>query len=441
MKKLIEGNEFLLHVPTCHMDIVGRPPFVHLEQGLILNDSNCFESPLLIEGSVGSGKTTLIKQIMNPIVEYADQVHDNIVIFCAKPDMLSYARSDDPVISIHSTNLKSSWNIFAEMKASDQPYMTLREIATELFAEAEEKTTQLFFPQAARDIFYHTCRYMYDYAKKKNVNLSNAELVEFLETTPIYSIQDTPGWVELASMCPDYLGIMRDYIGNGTEQGLGCLSELRTLISRTLFGCFAAENGTFSAIDALKQGGKRIFLYYDYANSGHSTLPIFHIIIDLLLKQAMNNKSVHKTWFFLDEASLLPKSDVLSDALSLGRDPADNNKGGVRIIMALQSARLMTRYYTQQEAETLLSLFPNVIAMKVHDPMSRQIISERYGKAHYQYSYAGIGQKIHYHDSIEDVVSDYHFSQILKKGQAIVSMPGISNQPFFYDGYKEKAYE
>lgn len=198
MKKLIEGNEFLLHVPTCHMDIVGRPPFVHLEQGLILNDSNCFESPLLIEGSVGSGKTTLIKQIMNPIVEYADQVHDNIVIFCAKPDMLSYARSDDPVISIHSTNLKSSWNIFAEMKASDQPYMTLREIATELFAEAEEKTTQLFFPQAARDIFYHTCRYMYDYAKKKNVNLSNAELVEFLETTPIYSIQDTPGWVELA---------------------------------------------------------------------------------------------------------------------------------------------------------------------------------------------------------------------------------------------------
>ena len=121
--------------------------------------------------------------------------------------------------------------------------------------------------------------------------------------------------------------------------------------------------------------------------------------------------------------------------------PADNNKGGVRIIMALQSARLMTRYYTQQEAETLLSLFPNVIAMKVHDPMSRQIISERYGKAHYQYSYAGIGQKIHYHDSIEDVVSDYHFSQILKKGQAIVSMPGISNQPFFYDGYKEKAYE
>lgn len=74
MKKLIEGNEFLLHVPTCHMDIVGRPPFVHLEQGLILNDSNCFESPLLIEGSVGSGKTTLIKQIMNPIVEYADQV-------------------------------------------------------------------------------------------------------------------------------------------------------------------------------------------------------------------------------------------------------------------------------------------------------------------------------------------------------------------------------
>lgn len=439
MKKLIEGNELLLHVPTCKT--TERGPSVYLEHNLILDDGNCFESPLLIEGSVGAGKTTLIKQIIDPVLKYADMVRDNVVIFCAKPDMLCYARPDDPVISICSDKIESCWNVFAEMESSDHPYMTLREIVTELFADSEKKTMQPFFPQAARDIFYQTCRFMYDYAKKKNVSFSNADIVEFLETTPIHSTQDIPGWIELASMYPNYFGMLRDYIGDGTEQGMGCLSELRTLISRTLFGCFAAENGAFSAIDALKQGGKRIFLHYDYANSGHSTLPVFHIIIDLLLKQSMNSKSIHKTWFFLDEASLLPKSDVLFDALSFGRDPATNNKGGVRIIMALQSARLMTRYYTQQEAETLLSLFPNVIAMKVYDSMSRSVVSERYGKAHYQYSYAGIGEKTHYHDSVEDVVSDYHFSQIMKKGQAIISMPGVSDHPFIYDGYKEKHCE
>ena len=73
-------------------------------------------------------------------------------------------------------------------------------------------------------------------------------------------------------------------------------------------------------------------------------------------------------------------------------------------------------------------------------PMSRAVVSERYGKAHYLYSYAGVGEKIHHQDSVEDVVSDYHFSQITKKGQAIISMPGISSHPFLYDGYRKEKF-
>lgn len=436
MKKLVEGNELLNSVPQC--SATGRGPVVRLQHNLILDDGNCFESPTLIEGNVGTGKSYLMmNDLMDPILEYCDRSGDNAVIFCAKPEMLRYRRIGDPMISIKNMDPASCWSIFAEMKASDNPELTLREISTELFAEAEEKTTQVFFPQAARDIFYQTCRYMYDYSVKKGITFSNADLVEFLETTPIYSTEETPGWIELASKYPDYFGMVRDYIGEGSDQGLGCLSELRTLISRTLFGCFAAEGGTFSALNSLNGGKKRIFLFYDYANSGHSTLSVLHIILDLLLKQAMRADAKHKTWFFLDEGSLLPKSNVLMDALSLGRDPGSTGTGGVRIVMALQSARLMTHHYSKEEAETLLSLFPNVIAMKVSDPMSRAIVSDRYGKAHYQYSYVGIGQKIHYQDSIEDVVSDYHFSQITQKGQAIISMPGVSSHPFFYDGYRK----
>lgn len=435
MKELVEGNELVLTVPVCKT--TGREPIVRLQRNLILDDGNCFESPTLIEGNVGTGKSYLLGDLMNPILDYCGKSGDNVVIFCAKPEMLRYRKNGNPLISINSTDPESCWSIFAEMKASKNPELTLREIATELFAEAEKKTNQIFFPQAARDIFYQTCRYMYDYSLKKGISFSNADLVNFIETTPIYNTEDSPGWVELASKYPDYFGMLRDYIGNGSDQGLGCLSELRTLISRTLFGCFAAEGGRFSAMEALSGRKKRIFLHYDYANSGHSTLSVLHILLDLLLKQAMQADAKHKTWFFLDEGSLLPKSNVLMDALSLGRDPGSNGKGGIRIIMALQSARLMTHHYSEKEAETLLSLFPNVIAMKVSDPMSRAIVSERYGKAHYQFSYAGVGEKIHYHDSIEDVVSDYHFSQITKKGQAIISMPGVSSHPFFYDGYRK----
>ncbi len=438
LKKLIEGNELLNTVPACKT--TGRGPIVKLQHNLILDDGNCFESPTLLMGNVGTGKTCLMKEIQEPIMEYSEESGDNVVIFCAKPDMLCYKREEDWVISINSKEPNSCWNIFEEMEASQNPELTLREIATELFAEVEEKATQPFFPQAARDIFYQTCRYMYDESKEKGFTLSNADLVEFLATTPIYTTDEAPGWIELAIRYPNYFGMIRDYLGEGSEQGLGCLSELRTLISRTLFGCFAAENGKFSAVNALQKGGKRIFLYYDYANSGHSTLSVLHIILDLLLKQAMRADSNHKTWFFLDEASLIPKSNVLIDALSLARDPGSNGKGGVRVIMALQSARLMTHQYSKEEAEILLSLFPNVISLRVSDPMSRAVVSERYGKAHYLYSYAGVGEKIHHQDSVEDVVSDYHFSQITKKGQAIISMPGISSHPFLYDGYRKEKF-
>ena len=107
------------------------------------------------------------------------------------------------------------------------------------------------------------------------------------------------------------------------------------------------------------------------------------------------------------------------DALSLARDPGSNGKGGVRVIMALQSARLMTHQYSKEEAEILLSLFPNVISLRVSDPMSRAVVSERYGKAHYLYSYAGVGEKIHHQDSVEDVVSDYHFHKLRKKDRRL----------------------
>lgn len=435
MKKLIEGAELYHDAPKdCWPTGIG--PVVRLQHGLVLDDGNFFESPTLIEGGVGSGKTALMREIMDQVLAYVDQAGDNVVIFCAKPDMLAYARVGDVLLDITSGAAESCWNLFAELDASDMPYLTLREIASALFVEAKEKTMQPFFPEAAKDMFYQTCRYFYDFSKRTGTRVSNADLVKFIETTPVWGDDAMPGWMDLAEKHPEYFSMVRDYIGDATAQGLGVLSELRTLISSTLYGSFASDNGTFSAIRTLKSGGKRVFLHFDYANASHSTLSVLHVLLDLLLKQAMDAKSSHKTWFFLDEGSILPKSDVLTDALSLARDPGSNGQGGVRVIMALQSARLMTRHYTQQEAEALLSLFPNVIALKVADPMSRAVISERYGKAHYQYSYAGVGDKIHYTDSFEDVVSDYHFSQITKKGQAIMSLPGVCDFPFIYDGFR-----
>lgn len=437
-KKLIEGNE-LLPVPPI-VASTGAAPVIPLRHGLVLDDTNCWQYPTVILGAVGTGKTTLIHSIMEPLEAHLDQSGDNAVIFAPKPSMLRYARPGDIIIRVGGTEPESCWSIFAELDASDDPESTLREITDDLFAEQKKKTLQSFFPNAAADIFMQTVRFMYDYSKAAGRPASNGDLVEFLESTPICGDGDTPGWVELSRLHPEYFGMLRDYIGNGTEQGLGVLSELRLLISRTFLGSFCRYDGRFSALEAIRQGS-RVFLYYEY-NKAKSALSLFKIILDLLLKAALDAGTERKTWFVLDEFSQLPALRNLIDALSLGRDPADNGSGsgGVRIIAALQSARLLQHHYSQKEADILMSLFPNMILMGMTpDPLSRTALSCRYGEARYQYSYAGLGDRTHYVDATEQVISDHHFSRVTQRGQAIMSLPLVSEHPFFYDGHRKEA--
>ena len=439
MKQLIEGLQ-LAQTPPKAFHTTGISPEVQMKHGMILDDGNMWSSPTLIIGAVGSGKSYLLRQFMHPIMEYAASAGDAVVVFCAKPELLAQARPGDLVISVSATAPENCWSIFAEMEASDDPERTLREISLSLFHEAEERTNQPFFPQAAQDMFFQSAMFLFDQARKRGRRCDNADLLEFLIQTPIYGDEDSDelGWLNYyAKAYPERFGMLRDYLGgDGNAQGMGVLSEIRVFLARTMTGSFARAGGRFSAHRAIREG-KRVFLHYDYARAGRSSLVIMKTILDLLLKEGMSSKAAHKSWFFLDEYALLPKSDVMIDSLLLGRDPSSSGKGGVRIIAALQSAQLMSHHYKSEEAKSLLSLFPNVIAMRISDPISRAVLSERYGKARYQYIYAGAGGRSQSVDALEDVVSDYDYAKITEKGQAILSLPGVSNAPFIYNGYEK----
>ena len=141
-------------------------------------------------------------------------------------------------------------------------------------------------------------------------------------------------------------------------------------------------------------------------------------------------------WFLLDEFSLLPKAEALTDLLSFGRDPSGNGRGGVRVVAAVQSVQLLTRHYSEAEAKTLMSLFPNLITMRVMDPMSRAAFADRYGTARVIYRYMGEGNRPVTTDCEQKVVTDADFSQLMKPGQALMSLPAVSPEPFIYDGFR-----
>ena len=436
MKKLIEGLELRSEVPETAAS--GEGLCAELACGLSLDDHNFYRFPCAILGGVGTGKTRLTKQLLEPVLERARLAGDNVVIFAAKPDLMRYARPGDIVIRVDQSQPNAEWNLFLDMEASGDPELTSRELSAALFQEARDRTNQIFFPDAARDCFHNTAMYLYNYGKENGIRMTNGDLVEFLTTTPVHGSEDSPGWIELARDCPEYFGMMRDYLGNGTEQGMGVLSELRTQIFTTFFRSFASCEGTFSAVEAIRSGGRVIFLHYDYAKASSSAMRIFKIILDLMMKQSLSGENLHKTYFFLDEFALLPKLEHLQTCLSYGRDPSDREIGGCRVLVTLQSARVLSRHYGEEEALTLLSLFPNIISLQVMDSMSRRLLADRYGESRYQYSYTVPGGKPQHIDCLEHVVSDYHYGQLTKPGQAIMSLPFICNEPFFYDGYRKE---
>lgn len=166
MKRLLEGQQLQRTFPPT----AGRvEPVVCLPGGLTLDDRSCWQYPTMLVGSVGSGKSTLMEQIRRPVLTHADRVQDTVVIFAAKPDVLRCRRPGDPVISVSATDPANCWNLFRELDASDTPELTLREIASALFAEQKKKTTQIFFPEAAQEIFYQTARFMRDFGHTNNI--------------------------------------------------------------------------------------------------------------------------------------------------------------------------------------------------------------------------------------------------------------------------------
>jgi len=425
IKNVLEGQTILPSPPTAK----GTPvePVVHLHNGLTLDDRT-FESPFLILGNVGSGKSFLLEKIMATILNHAAKQNENVFIFCAKRDFLKYAREGDLVISVDTKDPAACWNIFRELQASRNPELTARDIAKSLTRDMRSDT-QPFFANACNNILYSIIMAMYEDGIEKGICYTNRDMVDFINRTRLEGGEIT--WNELAELRPKYFSHLHDYLGDRSEQGLGVISELRTLVHDCFWGSFAAE-GTFSAIETLKTGGKTILLYYDFANASEACTKIFSTILDLLFKHALDYENKRRTWFFLDEFSVLPKSHALTDAMSLGRS------FGLRVFACQQSANLLTRHYKEDEAKTLLSLFPNVITLKVQDPLSRSVLADRYGKALSAYSFSAPMQKITHHVENVPVVADYHFSQIVNKGDAICSIPALSAEPFFYRGYRKE---
>ena len=251
-------------------------------------------------GGIGTGKSNAFMQVLRQLRNTVTN-SDVVIIFDTKGDyQKEFYKPGDIVISNDDTACGSTgsdyWNIFGEIEKDTQQEETVVEIAKTLFKEKTEKTTQPFFPNAAKDLFsavlYHCVRNGGDF--------SNYDLRQYFDQS---NVEDYLNLLD----CHQDLKAMKSYIaGEHSSQSLGVLSELQQLVREVFIGNFR-KKGTLSMREIVRnKGGKFVFIEYDLS-IGNMLSPIYSLLFDMAIKEALSRKkSEGSVYFIADEFRLIP---------------------------------------------------------------------------------------------------------------------------------------
>lgn len=343
---------------------------------------------LLMLGGTGMGKSNTFYQIIRQLMT---QLQDDavMVIFDTKGDYYRkfYDRDNPNHILIGNEeiyrDISPVWNLYDEVldfaggTRISSLEVRLKELAAHLF-RGRESQTQPFFHLAAADLFV---KFAIDYVRTHKL-VSTQRLISALKCT------DAKKMLEMIDRNPEFASA-RSYLGDPgkmTAQALGILAYLNSMISDLFVGIFAENRATgqFSMRKLVHEGKKKvIFLEYDLS-VGEVLDPMYSLLIDLALKEAMTRQEDGKPHLYLvvDEFKLLPDLQHIENALNYGRSK------GIRVFAGIQSVSQVYEVYGEDKGKSILSGFMNCFAFKTIDRESREYISERFGKNYSNITYS-----------------------------------------------------
>lgn len=398
-------------------------PGVYAQQQMTLNiTDNILSKHILLIGGTGCGKTNVFNHIINQLKKQMTN-NDVMIVFDTKGDFVKKFYKQGDLILANSKfyeNVSSKWNIYKEILVdgweSNDIYSNTHEITRSLFKEATEKTTQQFFPNAARDllasIILAHLRLGKDDIEFKRKYFNNKALKKYLDMLSPQKI------IKLLSREPfSDLSSVLSYIGDGkSDQALGVLAELQSTIRQVLMGTFA-EDGRFSVRNFVREkGAKTLFVEYDLS-IGDTLAPIYRLIFDLALKEAMGrNKSEGNVYFICDEFKLLPNLQHIEDGVNFGRSL------GMKIVAGIQSIEQLYEIYGESRGRNIASGFSSVFAFKANDTSSREFVSDLYGKNIVLDQYKTSSNTLVEEKREGKTVEDWDLNN-LRIGEAVIGLP------------------
>ncbi|NLC14110.1 MAG: type IV secretion system DNA-binding domain-containing protein [Chloroflexi bacterium] len=425
---VFEGNELSRTVPVNNspgarcairgQDASGKPANFPFSDDLL-------SKHLLFIGGIGMGKTNGIFQILSQLRNNMTS-NDVMVVFDTKGDFYdTFYRQGDIVISndekATGPREKDYWNIFEEINAGINTEEEIVEIARALFFERSNKSSQPFFPNAARDLFSGIMLHFHRMGGVKN----NAVLRSFLDQTPSAEIR------AILQQHQD-LKAMTSYISDDrSPQTQGVISELQQHLREIFIGNFRIE-GSLSIRQAIRaKQGRMVFVEYDLGIGGMLT-PIYQLMLDMAIKEALSRKkSDGNVWFIIDEFRLIPNLHHIDDGINFGRSM------GAKFIIGVQNIEQVFHAYGEAQAHSILSGLLTTIAFRVNDAATRKFIQELLGKNRKKevfmssVSSRGIVEQIRE----ANVAEDWDIAN-MRVGEAIINTPGYEPFLFRFDKVK-----
>lgn len=373
---------------------------------------------IMILGGIGTGKTNTFFQIISQLKNSLND-NDLMIVFDTKGDFYKEFYSlGDTVISNDSTATGSErldyWNIFNEID-EEHPIESIIEISKSVFAEACEKTNQVFFPNAAKDLFSATLLHFFRSVSPEKC--TNKNLIDFIMSSPSNELR------EVLMQHQDLRG-MSNYIANDdSSQTQGVMSELQQVVRELFIGNFAKQ-GMLSLKNLVKnKGGKIVFIEYDLS-LGSMLSPIYSLMFDIAIKTALGRKrSEGNVYFITDEFRLLPNLKHIDDAVNFGRSM------GIKFMIGIQNIEQIYDNYGEERARSILSGFSTSITFRLSDEKSRNYVKGIFGQNRKSDAFIPTVQSKGLVEEQRDgnVVEDWDITR-LSVGEAIVGLP--EEEPF-----------
>ncbi len=421
-KTMLYGNSVNDNPVPAHSStpLVSIPGVANKKQVSINLSEELLHMHVLLMGGTGSGKTNTFCHIL-PQIQSRMTSNDVMLVFDSKRDFEHFQRYTDYVISYRDDcrGSKVTWNLFMDVVADgwekENICSNADEIADVVFADAIEKSSQPFFPKAAKDIFAAIIKGMaFLGANDKSYRikyLNNKSLIKYL------TILDAKKLNAFISPMPELAGVLK-YVGNGqSEQALGVFAELQSIVGHIFTRNFG-EDGRFSVRRSAKErNGKTLFIEYD-PSRGKSLQPVYRLLVDLFLKEAVSpNRSVKGRVFVLcDELKMLPQLNHFEDALNFGRSL------GVSIVVGIQSMEQLYEVYGEYGGKNIASAFQTVFCFHTNDAASRQYIKDIFGENMSVLQYMTPSGKPVEEQHSGNVVEDWDITA-LNLGEAIIGLP------------------